>query len=216
MNIQTNFQDYWYTFRIHYKTVIGFVLMALILGSVLTFFQVKEYRAESRVVLVQQLGTQVDVYSARRSIEATVELILSLVYSDDFFNRFTEEDIRIRNNFPEDREDRNRLFARNVKVISEGSGIIRIETYDRNKDIALSQNRAALDTLEDTGRVYFGDSDSVNFRVIDQPSLDDGIGRPNIWLNLLFSILIGWLIGAMYVFFQRQSPYTFTPRHFRY
>lgn len=216
MNIQTTFQDYWYKFRANNKTVIGFVLFAVILGAGLTFLQVREYRAESRVVLVQQLGAEVDVYSARRSIEATVDLILSLVYSDDFYNRFAAEDTQIRNNFPQDREDRQRLFERNVKVVSEGSGIIRIATFDRNRDLSLKQNRAALAVLEDTGRVYLGDSDSVNFRVIDEPALDDGIGRPNIWLNLLFSFLIGLALGAVYVLFQKQSPYTFTPRHYRY
>ncbi len=188
-----------------FGTVIVITLAFVLLGVAVTLILPKQYRVESRLVVIQAASTEVDSYTAQRSVESQVALMIDLAYTDNFFNRVVEGQESIQDRFPiEDVRQRRRLYRRNVIVDSSGRGFINIITYDESADIAETMNRSVIDQL--TAQANDILRDTANITVVNDPSLYDGIGRPNILLNLLGSAIIGFAVSVLYILTKNQKP----------
>lgn len=189
----------------NFGTVIVITLAFVLVGVAVTLILPRQYRVESRLVVIQKANAEVDSYTAQRSVESQVSLLIDLAYTDTFFSRVVGEDTAIRDRFPmEDVRRRRRLFRRNVIVDTSGRGFMNILTYDESADVAEKMNRAVVKNLTAQANEILGDTADIS--TVNQPALHDGIGRPNILLNLAGSAIVGLAVSVLYVLTKTQKP----------
>lgn len=184
--------------RSHIGLVAVITLVFILVAVGITLVLPKQYRAESQIFLFQST-TEVDVdpYQVQRGLETRVSTLIDLAYTDTFFGRFAAQDTAIRDTFPaNDSEDRRRKYRRDVVLSAEGSGFISIDTYHESSDTALSMNAAIVTVLTEQAREFFGEN--IDIDTVDNPDLYDGIGRPNIILNLFAGAILGFFVGIGY------------------
>jgi capsular polysaccharide biosynthesis protein len=186
-----------------FNTVIIITLVFVLVGVGITLIIPKQYRGESQLVVIQTANPEIDSYTAQRSIDSKVDLLVNLVYTDTFFTSVVADNVDIKNTFPENLKKRRIAFARNIIVKSKGTGFISVETYDSSSELALTMNKVVIDKLMEQAKVLLGETG--NIQVVNQSSLYDGVGRPDILVNLLGSALLGFAIAIGYVIARRDQ-----------
>jgi capsular polysaccharide biosynthesis protein len=169
----------------------------------ITLLLPKQYKAEAQLVVLQKANPNIDSYTAQRSIDSNVNLLINLVYTDIFFNSVVADDANIKNLFPENLEDRRTLFARNIITRSRGTGFIAVDTYDKSSELALNMNKVVVNKLIEQAKVLVGETATI--QVVNQPALYEGVGRPNILINLLGSAILGFVVGIGYVITKKDN-----------
>jgi len=216
-------QRYMYTCKRRVGRIILIVLVFIGIGVGVTLLMEKEYKATSRVIVTQDLGASSNIYTSRRAANAATETLVKVAYSDTFYERFVKDNKEIKAFFPDNLEERRRAFKRDVIIRTPEDGIISITTFNPMRQLALKENKAALTALEKTAKEYFSSEDGVAVRTINSPSLHEGVGRPNIWLNMTAAGLIGLVIAALHLMFvtrrrmARMAGYSedFVPAHYK-
>ncbi|MFB6225700.1 MAG: hypothetical protein ABEI13_04560, partial [Candidatus Paceibacteria bacterium] len=74
-----------------------------------------------------------------------------------------------------------------------------------DKDLALKENKEALAALLQIAGEYFNSESGVTIRTINEPSLHEGVGRPNLWLNMAAGALFGLGISVIYIAFETRK-----------
>lgn len=190
-----------------FNTVIIITLIFVLAGVGITLIIPKQYRGESQLVVIQKANPEIDSYTAQRSIDSKVDLLVNLVYTDTFFASVTADNIDIKNAFPENLKDRRTVFARNIIVKAKGTGFITVDTYDSSSELALTMNKVVVDKLIEQAKVLLGETGTI--QIVNQSSLYDGVGRPDILVNLLGSALLGFAIAIGYVISKRDQSISY-------
>lgn len=186
-----------------FNTVVIITLVFTLIGLGITLLLPKQYKAEAQLVVLQKANPNIDSYTAQRSIDSNVNLLIDLVYTDIFFNSVVTDDANIKNLFPENLEDRRTLFARNIITRSRGTGFIAVDTYDKSSELALNMNKVVVNKLIEQAKVLVGETATI--QVVNQPALYEGVGRPNILINLLGSAILGFVVGIGYVITKKDN-----------
>jgi len=186
-----------------FNSVIIITLLFTLAGLGITLLLPKQYKAESQLVFLQKANPNIDSYTAQRSIDSNVNLLIDLVYTDVFFNNVVAENANIKNIFPENLEDRRRLFARNIITRSRGTGFIAVDTYDKSSELALNMNKVVVNKLIEQAKVLVGETATI--QVVNQPALYEGVGRPNIMINLFGSAILGFIVGLGYAITRKDN-----------
>lgn len=190
-----------------FNTVIIITLVFVLVGVGITLIIPKQYRGESQLVVIQKANPEIDSYTAQRSIDSKVDLLVNLVYTDTFFASVAADNVDIKNAFPENLKDRRTAFARNIIVEAKGTGFVSVSTYDVSSELALTMNKVVVDKLIEQAKVLFGETGTI--QVVNQSSLYDGVGRPDILVNLLGSALLGFAIAIGYVIARRDQSISY-------
>ncbi len=186
-----------------FNTIVIITLLFTLISLVITLLLPKQYKAESQLVMLQKANPNIDSYTAQRSIDSNVNLLIDLVYTDVFFTNFIAENIEIKNLFPDNLRDRRILFARNIVVRSRGTGFVSVDTYDKSSELALNMNKVVVNKLTEQAKSLLGDT--ANIQVVNQPALYEGVGRPNILINLLGSAILGFVVGVGYILTKKDN-----------
>lgn len=186
-----------------FNTVVIITLVFTLIGLGITLLLPKQYKAEAQLVVLQKANPNIDSYTAQRSIDSNVNLLIDLVYTDIFFNSVVTDDANIKNLFPENLEDRRTLFARNIITRSRGTGFIAVDTYDKSSELALNMNKVVVNKLIEQAKVLVGETATI--QVVNQPALYEGVGRPNILINLLGSAILGFVVGVGYILTKKDN-----------
>jgi len=186
-----------------FNAVVIITLLFILVGLGITLILPKQYKAESQLVVLQKANPNIDSYTAQRSIDSNVNLLIDLVYTDVFFTNFIAENIEIKNLFPDNLRDRRILFARNIVVRSRGTGFVSVDTYDKSSELALNMNKVVVNKLTDQAKSLLGDT--ADIQVVNQSALYEGVGRPNIIINLFGSAILGFVVSIMYVLSRRDQ-----------
>lgn len=193
----------------HIGLIVTITLLFTLVGVGVTLVLPRQHKAESRVALIPSSTRETDAYTAQRAIESDANLLIDLVYTDEFFNRFVGEDLEIQKQFSmDDVEERRKEFRRNVIVDTSGRGFISVLTYNKQEDIALTMNEAVVTHIKKNGENILGEKTSIS--VVDNPMVADGIGRPNIFLNMSGAAVVGLAAGITYVLLKK--PYQVPPQ----
>lgn len=186
-----------------FNSVIIITLLFTLAGLGITLLLPKQYKAESQLVFLQKANPNIDSYTAQRSIDSNVNLLIDLVYTDVFFNNVVAENANIKNIFPENLEDRRRLFAQNIITRSGGGGFISVDTYDKSSELALNMNKVVVNKLIEQAKVIVGETATI--QVVNQSALYEGVGRPNIMINLFGSAILGFVVGLGYAITRKDN-----------
>ncbi len=104
------------------------------LALVISFVQPLRYSSSVRLLILQDLGSSVDAYTASRSEERIAEDLSTIVFTSTFFDQVFSSGFQLETkNFPKDDLKRRREWDRTVDAtVSHSTGLLTITAYHTN------------------------------------------------------------------------------------
>lgn len=187
------------------STVVGFILIFLIIGLIVSLAQPLKYRSRSRLLIVQPNAS--DAYTVARSNEYIGNLTARVIASGSFLDVLKgSNSVFDRNYFSGTYKDSVKKWNKTVFARSGGdTGIIDIEIYHTSQKEAERLSLAVNNLIvSGSGPYRFNPGENV-ITVIDQPIVSTFPVKPNLPLNLSLSLLFGFLAGASYIYLFPQK-----------
>lgn len=187
------------------STVVGFILIFLIIGLIVSLAQPLKYRSRSRLLIIQPNAS--DAYTVARSNEYIGNLTARVIASGSFLDTLKGSNaVFDRNYFLGTYKDSVKKWNKTVFARSGGdTGIIDIEIYHTNQKEAERLSLAVNNLIvSGSGPYRFNPGENL-ITVIDQPVVSTFPVKPNLPLNLSLSLLFGFLAGASYVYLFPQK-----------
>lgn len=180
-------------------------LVGALLAALLSFTQPLEYSSTVRLLITQPGATNTDPYTILKSNERIAQNLSQLLYTSSFFeNILTQAEGVDRDHFPVDEYDRRRIWGRSIgTTVEPGSGLMLVTIYHPNRDQAHALVQAATQELAKQAPNFFGYS--VRVQVIDAPLDSRWIARPNFLNNALAGLVLGALLGLLWMVANREK-----------
>lgn len=182
-----------------------FGLLGLVLSLIISFVQPLRYASTARLLILQNIGTQVDAYTASRSEERIAENLSTIIYTSTFFDQVMDSGFNIDEDaFPTDDVQSRRAWKKTVSAtVSRGSGLLTISAYHQDIKQAEQIVRAVAFVL--TNRVgEFTSGGNVQVRLIDAPLNSRWPVKPNVLANILSGFFLAGFVGIAYVLLQSE------------
>lgn len=188
----------WYTISL-------FGLLGLVLSLVISFVQPLRYSSTVRLLVLQDIGTSVDAYTASRSEERIAENLSTIVYTTTFFEQVLGAGFSIdERTFPAEDYKRRREWRRIVAAsVSRGAGLLTVTAYHRDVLQAEQIARAVAFVLTEHATEYTSGS-NVQVRMIDAPLNSRWPVKPNVLVNAFSGFVLGGLVGVGYLILQDE------------
>lgn len=183
-----------------------------ILGAIVLFdlavIQTPEYRAVSKVLVIQKQMANQDIYAISKSAQYLTQVLKEGIYSDSFLEKVFDSSSGVdRTDFSLDLKERRKEWKRDIQVtILQDLGAMEIKVFypDRDKTEKISQ--AIMTILKENHQFYHGGGDNVEVRILDNPLVSKNPARPNLWLNAAVGATIGLIIGLMLALRKIKKP----------
>ena len=188
-----------------WQTIVMFCLLGLVLSLIVSFVQPLRYSSTARLLILQNIGSSVDAYTASRSEERIAENLATIVYTSTFFDQVMSAGFDIDEGiFPSESSKQRRAWRKTVSTtVSRGSGLLTIAAYHQDVRQAEQIVRAVAFVL--TNRVdEFTSGGNVQVRLIDAPLNSRWPVRPNILANMLSGLFLAGFVGIGYVLLQSE------------
>lgn len=194
-----SFTDTQELFR-RWHTIAMFGLLGLVLALLISFVQPLKYSSTVRLLILQNLGSSADAYTASRSEERIAENLSTIVYTSTFFDQVLSSGFKIdARNFSKEDRTRRREWGRTVDAtVSHGTGLLSITAY--HTDVLQSEQlvRAIAFVLTDRVKEYTSGG-NVEMRLVDAPLNSKWPVKPNILANIISGFFLGSLVGVAQV-----------------
>lgn len=191
------------TLLARYKTtVLLFTVVGILLGVVFSFVRPLEYRASTRLLITQ--GTlSADAYTASRSAERIADDLSQIVYTTTFFEQVIDAGYNIdESQFPPEETQaakRRRVWSRMVQAnVTRGTGLLTIGVFHDDPKQARQIAEAISFVLTQRGWQYTSGKD-ISVRQVDAPLVSKYPVRPNIPANAFVGLILGALVGGVFV-----------------
>jgi len=190
-------------------TLLTWVLLFLLIGSLVTFSQTFKYGAKSKLLVIQEGASGVDPFAVSRSVEYLSNLLANVTYSNSFYSMVLDSGFNIdRSYFQGDSIAQLKTWQKTVSARSDAaSGFINITVYHPSsyqaKQIALAVNNVLM-TQNST---YQGIGSSVKVTVVDEPLVSRYPTQPSLPINFGLSIVLGLAIGFIYIYLFPEEKY---------
>jgi capsular polysaccharide biosynthesis protein len=184
--------------RIEYLVII--ILTTVLVAVVITLATPSEYEGSARILVVQKQQS-VDAFSASKSADYIAGVLNEAIYSNSFTDSLVKTDSSLASKLSNDVNKRSKEWAKKVdsSVISN-KGILIVKAYDGDSAAALHITSLIVSTLTSEGASYYGGNNTIELRVIDNPSVTAKPARPSLPLNVAAATLIGLALDVVYVF----------------
>jgi len=177
--------------------VIG---VAVVLALIISLFQPFQYAASTKILIIQKQDRNLDAYTATKSAERIGKNLTSIMYTSSFYNEVIESNSTIKSKFSTDSRERRKEWEKNVKaVVVPETGIIEITAYDVDRAHASQLVRNIAYVLVNKGADYHGGGADVAIKIVDDVFISKFPVKPNIALNTLLAVVIGFLFGSAFV-----------------
>ncbi|MBU0647214.1 hypothetical protein KKC67_01055 [Patescibacteria group bacterium] len=184
------------------RTVLAIVLLTLLLAMVFTLVQPFKYRADLKVLVIQNFSANIDPYTASKSNEYLSNVLARVIYSNSFYNNILASEFDVdKNYFSGDVKKQMEKWAKtiNAKVIND-SGIININVYHSSRIQAEQIAKSISYILQTKHALYHGGGNNVKAQIIDEPIVSRFPVKPNIILNLALGLIIGLFLAFGYIY----------------
>ncbi len=188
-----------------WQTVIMFGLLGLVLALIVSFIQPLQYSSTVRLLILQDVGSGVDAYTASRAEERIADNLSTLIYTSTFFDQVIASGFSIDQSiFPDDDSRKRKTWGKMVKAtVSRGSGLLAVTVYHRNVEQAQQIVRAVAFVLtERVGEYTSGGTVAVS--LVDDPLNSRWPVKPSILANMLSGFVLGGFVGIAYVILQTE------------
>ncbi len=188
-----------------WHTVIMFGLLGLVLALIISFLQSPQYSSTVRLLILQDVGSGVDAYTASRAEERIADNLSTLIYTSTFFDQVLTSGFSIDENiFPQDDSKRRKQWGKMVDAtVARGSGLLSVTVYHTNVEQAQQIVRAVGHVL--TQRVgEYTSGGAVSVTLVDDPLNSRWPVKPNVLVNFLSGLILGGFVGVAYVLLQTE------------
>ncbi len=183
----------------NWRTLAFAGALGLVLAVLVSFVRPLEYSSSTRLLITQELG-DVDAYTSARSTERIADILSSVVYSTDVFDKVLSSGYPIDEAFfPADETKRRKKWENAVVTsVSRSNGYLTITAY--HPDVAQAEEfvRAVAYILSTDGWQYVSGG-NISVRIIDDPLNSRYPVRPNLIVNGVSGFVLGILAGAGYI-----------------
>jgi capsular polysaccharide biosynthesis protein len=181
------------------------VFWLTVLGAVLAFdlmvIQEPQYKAVSRILVIQKQAAGQDIYTISKSAQYLTGILKEGVYSDSFFEKILESDNQLKeSDFPALTKERREQWQKDVKInIVRDLGVMEISVFNSQQEKAGQISQAITQVLEKNHQFYHGAGDRVELKVLDQPLVSQEPITLGLWIGTILGGLIGFLAGLFWV-----------------
>lgn len=186
-----------------YKKIFWLTISVIfLLGMTITLLQPLKYGSSSSLLIVQNYGSMTDPYTVSRSNQYLSNLLATVVTSQSFYNETMSVNANIdRSYFPTDTDKQMKLWQKTVEAKSLGdSGVIEISVYHTNRYQTQQIAKAVNYALITKNYLYRGNGNDLNIKILDEPVVSIWPVRPNILVNILIFITLGFFAGIAQVY----------------
>jgi capsular polysaccharide biosynthesis protein len=184
------------------KTILLSVLVFLLFASAFTFLRPLEYRAQSRLLIIQNSQEGTDPFVAAKANEYLGGVLTKIVSSNSFLDEVLGAGLNVdRAYFSNSLPERAKTWQSMVSARSFGDlGVIEISVFHPDKYQAEQVAQAIDLTLKNKSNTFLSTGDKVEIKVIDQPTVSKWPVRPNIVLNMILGPVIGLIFSLFYLY----------------
>lgn len=188
-----------------WQPIIMFGLLGLVLALIVTFVQPLRYSSTARMLILQDVGSSVDAYTASRAEERIADNLSTLIYTSTFFDQVIESGFSVdESQFPNDDSKRRKEWGRTVKAtVARGSGLLTLTVYNTDVREAEQIVRAIAYVLTERVDEYTSGG-NVSTQLVDEPLNSRWPVKPNILANIFSGFVLGAFVGMAYVILQSE------------
>ncbi len=182
------------------KTIGAFAAAGLVGALLLCVVQPLKHSSTVRLLVMQDLGSTTDAYTASRSEERIAENLSTRIYTTTFFDEVMGSGFSIQEKyFPSKDYKRRQEWAKTVDAtISRGSGLLTVTAYHQEVAQAEQIARAVASVLTEKADEYTSGG-GVQVSLIDAPLNSRWPVKPNILANAVSGAVLGGLVGMGFV-----------------
>lgn len=182
------------------RAIAAFGAVGLVIALLICFVQPLKYSSTVRLLVMQDLGSTTDAYTASRSEERIAENLSTIVYTTTFFDEVMKSGFSIQERyFPTQDYKKRQEWAKTVDAtIARGSGLMTVTAYHQDVSQAEQIARAVAFVLTEKASEYTSGG-GVQVKLIDAPLNSRYPVRPNILANAVTGLVLGGLIGMGFV-----------------
>jgi len=182
-----------------------------VLGAVLAFdlavIQTPQYKASSKILVIQKQVSGQDIYSISKSAQYLSRILKEGIYSDSFFEKVIESPYEVKaDDFSSEVKKRRKEWQKDVEVsIVRDLSIMEIDVFHPQREKAEQINQAIVSILIDEHRFYHGGGENVELEVLDYPLVNSKPSIIYLWISLILGALAGFLISISWVLGKEQK-----------
>lgn len=187
------------------------VLWTTLLGAFLFFdFTVinpPQYKANSRVLVIQEQVAGQDIYAISKSAQYISKVLKEGIYSDTFFDKAIASSDSLNNeNFPKKTKERREAWEENIEVaIERDLGIMSINTYRSDKEEARQLSLAVTETLVNNHKFFHGADKNIELKVLDYSLASNRPVMLRLWIITLIGAILGFSAGVFWAFKKEEK-----------
>jgi len=187
-----------------------------VLGAVLFFdlmvIQEPQYKAGSRILVVQKQALGQDIYTISKSAQYLTKILKEGIYSDTFFEEVISSPYQIEaSDFSELSKERRKEWEKIVSIsIIRDLGVMEINVSYPQKEKAEQINWAIVDVLERNHQFYHGGGNNIEIKILDKPLVSENPISVNLFIGTILGGLLGFLIGISWIL---RKEYSFLDRN---
>lgn len=177
--------------------IFWLVLFGAVLAFDLSVIQTPQYRASSKVLVIQKQTQGQDIYTVSKSAQYLSRTLKESIYSDSFFEQVLASSDKIsESDFPIAVKERRKAWKRNVKVnILQDLGIMEIDVFNPSPDKIEDINQVITNVLVSRHQDYHGAGTNVEIKILNYPLVSQRPVKPILWLNTVIGAMLGFLIA---------------------
>ncbi len=186
--------------RANWEIVALIMGIAILLALVISLLQPFQYAATTKILIIQKQELNTDAYTATKSAERIGKNLSNIIFTSSFYNEVIGSNSIFSDKFSQDSRERRKQWDKNIEVnVTPETGILEISAYDVDKSYAAQLVRSIAYVLVSKGAEYHGGGTSVEIKIVDDLLMSKYPQRPNIILNSVLAMLIGFLFGSALV-----------------
>jgi len=181
------------------KTIIFITVIVVILGLVFSFVSVPKYKSSAKLLVIFS-QKDMNPYTSAQTSNYLAGILAEVMYSDSFINNVFKTDFDLNDDLGLASDKKIKNWKKMVKVkLEDNKGLIILDIYHKDKEQAYNFAQAISSTLITTNNLYHGSGENVTVKMISAPSIGYKWAKPDVWQNLLLSIMAGIFIGLTFV-----------------
>lgn len=184
------------------QTIFSIVLVFLFFSLILNVIQPLKYESKSNLLVLQDLSSNFDPYSASKSNEYLSNILAKVTASEVFFGEVLNAGFNIDADYFSDSIDKKlKTWKQTVSAAAvNDTGIIAISIYHPDQYQAEQIARAVNYTLKTKNSQFHGGGDNVTVKIIDEPIVSKWPVKPNLPLNAVLALVLGFISALLYVY----------------
>lgn len=202
-----HYQQYLQRIRQSWRIITIITLATIVVSLITSSLQKPLYRASGRILITQKTNANLDMYKASQSAERLAMLFAKIIKSSSFMKDILNSGFPIDPiYFPKKEKDLREKWAKMVSSrVSTDTSIIEINVYHPEASEAKNIMNAIIYNFSKKGKAYYNLGDEVGIVVLDTPLVSERPVKPNILLNIILSLFIGFAISAIVILWKTQN-----------